>query len=107
MDVRRHLARWTAWLVLLNIGAGFCDCLRDPVSLPIHSRSSIALTTNSHAQGEPDCGDNCESCVCHASLVTVEPARFTIDLAASRLTTFPVLSCSDPDHVRIERPPIA
>ena len=107
MEVQRHLTRWTAWFVLLSIGVGFCDCLRDPVSLPIHSTSPAALTTNSHRQGEPDCGDNCESCVCHAAIVTVEPVRFVVDLAVSRLTTFPVLSSSDPDHVRIERPPRA
>jgi hypothetical protein len=53
MQVRRHLARWTAWFVLLNIAVGFCDCLRDPVSLPIHSNSSAALTTTSHQQERP------------------------------------------------------
>ena len=109
MDVRRHLARWTAWFVLMNIAVGFCDCLREPVSLPSHSSSSAALTTNSDPQGSARfrCGDNCESCACHASIVTVEPARFNVELAVSRLTPFPVLSSSDPDHVRIERPPIA
>jgi hypothetical protein len=109
MQVRRHLARWTAWFVLLNIAVGFCDCLRDPVSLPIHSNSSAALTTTSHHQGAPDsdCGDNCESCVCHASILIVEPVRFAVDLAVSRLSTFAFLPSSDPDHVRIERPPIA
>src|ERR1700679_3109030 len=45
MRVRRHLARWTAWFVLLNIAVGFCDCLRDPVSVAIHSNSSASLTT--------------------------------------------------------------
>src|SRR5580658_620624 len=107
MQVRRHLARWTAWFVLLSIAVGFCDCLRDPVSLPIHSSSSAALTTNSHRQEAPDCGDNCESCVCHASIVVIEPARFAVELAVSRLTAFPALSSSDPNHVRIDRPPIA
>ncbi len=47
------LARWIAWIVLLNIGVGFCDCLRDPVSLPIHSTSSASLTTNTDRQGRP------------------------------------------------------
>jgi hypothetical protein len=107
MQVRRHIARWIAWIVLLNIGVGFCDCLRDPISLPSHSSSSATLKTNTDRQAPPECGDNCESCVCHASVVTVEPARFAVDIAASSLTTFPVLSSSDPDHVRIERPPIA
>jgi hypothetical protein len=107
MQVRRHLARWTAWFVLLNIGVGFCDCLRDPVSVPIHSNSSAVLTTDSHRQGDSDCGDNCESCVCHASIVTIEPARFNVELVVSRLSAFPVLSSSDPDYVRIKRPPIA
>lgn len=105
--MRQKLTRWMAWIVLLNIGVGFCDCLRDPISLPIHSTSSANLTTNTDPQVPPECGDNCESCVCHASIVTVEHARFAVDLAASRLTTYPVLSPSNPDHVRIERPPIA
>ena len=107
MEVRRHLARWIAWLVLLTIAVGFCVCLSDEVALPIHSSSSSALTTKSHRQGAPECGDNCESCVCHASIVIVEPAQFGVELVVSRLTAFPVLSSSDPDHVRIERPPMA
>lgn len=104
--MRQKLTHWIAWLLLLNIGVGFCDCLRDPITLPSHSNSA-RLTTGTERQAPSECGDNCESCVCHASLVTVEPARFAVELAASRFTILPVLASSDPDHVRIERPPIA
>lgn len=100
--MRQKLTHWIGWLVLLNIGVGFCDCLRDPISLPANSTNSATLTTNTDRQAPPECGDNCESCVCHASVVTVEPARFSVDLPTARLTSFPVLSPSDPDQVRVE-----
>jgi hypothetical protein len=105
MELRQKLTRWIAWIVLLNIGVGFCDCLREPVSLPIHTTSSASLTTNTDRQGPPECGDNCEACVCHASVVTAEPARFAVDLVISRLSIFAFLSVAEPDHVRLERPP--
>jgi hypothetical protein len=106
MELRRKLTRWIAWIVLLNIGVGFCDCLREPVSLSIHS-GSASLTGNTDRQRPPECDDNCESCVCHASLVTVERARFAVELSVSRLTTLAIFSVLEPDSVRLERPPRA
>jgi hypothetical protein len=105
MALRQKLTRWIAWIVLLNIGVGFCDCLRDPVSLPVHSASSARLTDNTDRQGPTECGDNCESCVCHASLVTVEPVRLAVEFAVSRLATLAFVSVAEPDHVRLKRPP--
>jgi hypothetical protein len=106
MRVDRNIARWTALIVLLNIALGFCDCLRDAMP-PIHRATVPALTANRIPAGAPSCGDNCEGCICCASIVAGEPAAFAIDTAVSRLLTTPEFSSSKFHYVRLEHPPRA
>jgi hypothetical protein len=107
MRSRRLIARWTALIVLMNIGIGFCDCLRDAVIAPINSSSLSSPTKRGIPAGDSSCGDNCESCDCHASIVIVEPTRFATDLAVARLSTSTVLSASTSDYVPLKQPPRA
>jgi hypothetical protein len=107
MNIFRHIARWTALLLLVNIGLGFCDCLREPVSIGGVATHAHATAPSTNGQSAPDCGDNCESCVCHANLVVAEPVRFTVTLAVSGAPATPPLAASDPTRIGITHPPRA
>lgn len=107
MKLRRVIARWTALIVFMNIGFGFCDCLRDAVTAPINSASLNSPANRGIPKGDSSCGDNCESCVCHASIVIVEPTRFAADLAVARFLNVTVLAVSTSDYVPLKQPPRA
>jgi hypothetical protein len=106
MKRARHFARWIALFVLMNIGLGFCDCLRDPV-LPPHSGSSFRLTSGGEKRGLPVCADDCDSCVCCAVVVITAPVHFAVELVTAQFTFSPPTSVSDPDHIAITHPPRA
>jgi hypothetical protein len=107
MNLFRQIARWTALLLLVNIGLGFCDCLREPVAPGGVASKPHATAPPSHTNDEaaPDCGDNCESCICHANLVVAEPLRFAVVLAVSGTPISPAIPASDPMLIGITHPP--
>jgi hypothetical protein len=107
MNLARYFVRAVALLVLLNIGWGFCDCLRDPVLLEGRTDLLALLPPhdNSPGGGTQPCGDNCETCVCHAALVLSEPASFDILLAASGVPPSRPDPSSDPEYIGITHPP--
>jgi len=107
MNLFRHIARWTALLLLVNIGLGFCDCLREPLLIGGAADKAHVTAPGSSGHADPDCGDNCESCVCHANLLVSEPVRFAIVLLVSGAPLPPVLSASDPTLIGITHPPRA
>jgi hypothetical protein len=102
----RHFVRWIAVLVLLNIGLGFCDCLREN-TISGGSAKSATLTSHRNHDAPSDCGDNCESCICHATVLMVRPETFKISLGISWLPGAPGLSFSDPDRTSLTQPPRA
>jgi hypothetical protein len=105
MKIRRIIARWTALIVLMNVGLGFCECLREDVPSAIKSARLGALTPERPPAGDTSCGDNCETCVCHASIVIVERACYGTDLAVARLLAFSISSFSDSDCSPVKHPP--
>jgi hypothetical protein len=106
VSFRRQFARWIALLVLLNIGMGFCNCLREN-TLPSGSETSAGLTNHGNRDAAPDCGDNCESCICHATLLMVRTESFKVTLGISWLPALMLSSFSDPDRTSLTEPPRA
>ena len=104
MSIGRQFVRWTALLVLLNIALGFCACLRDPV-IPSQFAGSPMASPDTHRDGIPACGDNCESCICCAAVMVAAPAQFPVSLAVSFLAASPKSDSSDPDLISITYPP--
>jgi hypothetical protein len=107
MNLFRHIARLTALLLLVNIGLGFCDCLREPVSLGGVASRPHATAPTPTDRSVPDCGDNCESCICHANLVVAEPVQFNVALAVSGTPALPRIAVTDPALLGITHPPRA
>jgi hypothetical protein len=103
MNPGRRFLRWTAIIVLLNVVLGFCVCLREDFS-PGGSKDEANLSAST-AKSLPDCGDNCESCICHATLVLTAPTRFLIVLAMSGAPSVPGDSVPDFQLIRISHPP--
>lgn len=105
MTFRRSLLRLIAMLVLANIGIGFCDCLRDPIAV---DGPQIVAATSSQTHGtESDCGVNCDSCVCCATLIVSQQASFAISLASVGFTQTFSIQISNPDLFLSTQPPRA
>ena len=102
----REFVRWTALLVLLTIGIGFCDCLEDPVA-PLGSPGLTSLSTNGPAPDAAECGANCDTCICCALLLVPSKMDFELPLVASDALTQFVLPPANPDSARMKRPPRA
>jgi hypothetical protein len=100
------IVRCTALLVLLNVGLGLYACMKD-VPHPINRPDSLSLTRNSTTAGTPACNDDCDSCVCCASLIIASQRVFTVALVLKGIPAPLLLSSSDPDPDRTNRPPRA
>jgi hypothetical protein len=103
----RSTIRLTVLLVLLNVGLGLCACLGDAPDLPADGRGAV-LTNQTHRQEAPECGDNCDSCVCCASLLVAQRIRpETVLTLSSEVAVAAAARPSDPEPQALKRHPRA
>jgi hypothetical protein len=100
------IVRWTAVIVLLNVGLGLYVCMKD-VPVPINQSDAPSLVRTGTRTQTPACSDDCDSCICCASLIISEHRVFGLVPVLSNATAALVLSSSDPDPDRMKRPPRA
>ena len=98
------IVRWISVMVLLNIGVGLYGCMGD-VPVPTNSVDSPTLTKQSHSIPNPTCGDDCDSCVCCASIVVAEHFIFEFVPTVYGAVLTPLTFLSDPEPNRMKRPP--
>ncbi len=116
LAVRRHfhmgemrwgeLVHWTALLVLLTIGIGFCDCLEDTVG-PLGPPDFTSFSTDSPVPDATECSANCDTCICCALLLVPGKTDFKPSPIVSNAVAQVVLSPANPDPARMKRPPRA
>jgi len=103
----RRTIRLTALLVLVNVALGLCACFGDAPDLPANGRGA-ALTNQTHRPEAPACGDDCDSCVCCASLVVTKQIRVEIVLTVSSKAILAAAAApSDPEPHALKHPPRA
>src|SRR5579862_3595762 len=103
----RGIIRLTAVLVLLNVALGLCACLGDtPV---LSAKGAVVLTTHPEGpQPSSECGDDCDSCVCCASLLVARRIRLETVLTLTRAAVVTTdTHPSDPELQALKRPPRA
>jgi hypothetical protein len=98
-----NLWRITALIVLLNIGAGMCACMADAV-LPEPAASTFSAGNND-GPAKPDCGSNCDSCICCAAMTVCQTPFEEIELSRSGVTIPPLRSLANPYPALMDRPP--
>lgn len=100
------IVRWISVMVLLNIGVGLYGCMGD-VPVPTNRTDSPTLGKRSQSVPTPACGDDCDLCVCCASIVVAEHFAFEFVPTVSAVVITPLTLLSDPEPNRMKRPPRA
>jgi hypothetical protein len=93
------------FLVLLNVVFDLCACLSD-APVPLNAKSAAVATRQTHAQDLPECGDNCDSCICCAAIIVTGPVHYESVLAVvAGVDYLPAAASPEPEPHRMKRPP--